>query len=93
MQNILDATVKEARATGQRKMSPAHLCVDVGQACLSVCSAAHPRLPLLAHRKRAVHNNETFDFLKAIVETVKDDGDATEPKAKKRRTAKGEDSD
>jgi hypothetical protein len=50
----------------------------------------------LFHSKRAIHNNETFDFLKDIVEEVKDEGadaGSSEPKAKKRRTAKNEDSD
>ena len=45
------------------------------------------------YRKRAILANETFDFLKDIVETVNDDGDAGagasgESKKKKRKTEK-----
>jgi hypothetical protein len=48
-------------------------------------------LSLVALSKRAVHANETFDFLKDIVETVQDDGDqgaSGDGKRKKRKVAK-----
>lgn len=104
MQSILEATVQEARATGQRKLTPAHLYV-LSSMLLSLSHKASKTdtysflsLSLLfcPYSKRAVYNNDTFDFLKDIVEEVKDEGgdaNSSEPKSKKRKTTKNEDSD
>jgi hypothetical protein len=77
MQDIVESSISETRKAGGKRISPYHLCVVFG---------------LFSHRKRAVQTNETFDFLKDIVERVPDplEGGGAPRSGKRRKVAKEE---
>lgn len=98
MQSIVDETVRQARDKGSRKLTSQHLYVALSafyslRTCNQPLAYDRSWLTLSPYRKRAIHENETFDFLKDIVAGVADAteersaGDGSTRAIKKRKTA------